>query len=83
MVEFNNGVTVCFGSDNTHGNISTLTITLPTTYKMFFILTCMVKCGEGRDSGWANGIIAKTLSQVKIYQRDTGTTGMDYITIGF
>ena len=42
----------------------------------------MLKCGTARDTGWCNSIIEKRLSSFDMYQRDSGTTGFDYIAIG-
>ena len=79
----NNNLILQFGTNDTSGSKSTITIIFPITFTTCYSIGQMLKCGTARDSGYVNAIVEKRLSSFDMYQRDTGVTGFDYIAIGY
>ena len=82
LSDINNGIIFQYGTDNISGSYSTRTINFPISFTIYYSIGSMLKCGTARDTGWCNGIIEKRLSSFDMYQRDSGTSGFDYIVIG-
>lgn len=79
----NNSLKICWGSSNISGSNSNLQIKLPISYGYNYVVTNMLRCGTSKQTGWVNGIISKSLSSFAVYQRDSGTIGFDWISIGY
>ena len=79
----NNSLKICWGNSNISGSNSNLQINLPISYGYKYMVTNMIRCGTSKHSGYVNGIISKSLSSFSVYQRDSGTIGFDWISIGY
>ena len=74
---------ICWGSSDISGSNSNLQINLPISYNYIYMSTNMLRCGTRKQTGYVNAIINKSLSSFSVYQRDSGTSGFDWITLGY